>query len=95
MPEPHAWIEYDVEDVAAVTAALEARGVAMLVRAKREPWGQTVSRFLVWRALRVARSLSAAATCFSGDVAARGVGAKPSSLYSLLEAPNTLRTYPR
>ena len=46
VPVPHAWIEFDVDDVAAATAELEARGYPMLVKNKREPWGQTVSRFL-------------------------------------------------
>jgi hypothetical protein len=35
-----------VEDVDAATAALEREGYRMLVRRKREPWGQIVSRFL-------------------------------------------------
>jgi catechol 2,3-dioxygenase-like lactoylglutathione lyase family enzyme len=46
VPVPHAWLELDVEDVAAATAELEARGYPMLVANRREPWGQTVSRFL-------------------------------------------------
>jgi hypothetical protein len=32
--------------VEAATAELEARGYKMLVKNQREPWGQTVSRFL-------------------------------------------------
>jgi len=43
---PQAWIEFDVEDVATATAALESQGYRMLVRNKKEPWGQTVSRFI-------------------------------------------------
>ncbi len=46
VPVPHGWIEFDVDDIAAATAALEASGYPMLVKARREPWGQTVSRFL-------------------------------------------------
>jgi hypothetical protein len=46
MPVPHAWLEFDVEDVAAATAELEGLGHRMLVRNKTEPWGQTVSRFM-------------------------------------------------
>jgi hypothetical protein len=46
LPVPHAWIEFDVDDIAAATAELEARGYPMLVKNQREPWGQTVSRFL-------------------------------------------------
>lgn len=43
---PQAWLEFDVEDVEKTTAELESRGYQMLVRNKKEPWGQTVSRFI-------------------------------------------------
>jgi catechol 2,3-dioxygenase-like lactoylglutathione lyase family enzyme len=46
IPPPHAWCEFDVDSVEAATAELEARGYRMLVKNQREPWGQTVSRFL-------------------------------------------------
>lgn len=46
IPSPHAWCEFDVESVEATTAELESRGYPMLVKNQREPWGQTVSRFL-------------------------------------------------
>jgi catechol 2,3-dioxygenase-like lactoylglutathione lyase family enzyme len=46
IPPPQAWLEFDVEDVEQATAALEQQGYRMLVKNKREPWGQTVSRFL-------------------------------------------------
>ncbi len=45
-PIPQAWLEFDVEDVERATAKLEARGYRMLLRNKKEPWGQTVSRFI-------------------------------------------------
>jgi Glyoxalase-like domain len=45
-PPPQAWLELDVENVEEATAALEQQGYRMLVKNKREPWGQTVSRFL-------------------------------------------------
>ena len=45
-PVPQAWLEFDVEDVAEATAALESQGYRMLVKNKKESWGQTVSRFL-------------------------------------------------
>ena len=45
-PVPQAWLEFDVEDVEGATAALESRGYRMLVKNKKEPWGQTVTRFL-------------------------------------------------
>lgn len=43
---PQAWLEFDVEDVETGTAALESNGYQMLVKNKKEPWGQVVSRFL-------------------------------------------------
>lgn len=46
VPVPQAWLELDVESVESATAELEARGYRMLVRTRKEPWGQTVSRFL-------------------------------------------------
>jgi len=46
LPIPQAWIEFDVDDVEKATAELESRGYRMLLRAKKEPWGQTVTRFL-------------------------------------------------
>lgn len=46
VPVPQAWLEFDVESVQEATAALEARGYRVLLKNKKEPWGQTVSRFL-------------------------------------------------
>ncbi|WFU09229.1 hypothetical protein QA646_18485 [Rhizobium sp. CB3090] len=46
VPVPQAWIEFDVGNVEKATAELESRGYRMLVKNKREPWGQTVSRFI-------------------------------------------------
>jgi hypothetical protein len=46
IPAPQAWLEFDVESVEKATAELEARGYAMIVKNRKEPWGQTVSRFL-------------------------------------------------
>ena len=46
VPIPQAWIEFDVDNVERATAELESRGYRMLVRNKKEPWGQTVSRFI-------------------------------------------------
>jgi hypothetical protein len=43
---PQAWLEFEVDDVAAATAILERRGYRMLVDNREEPWGQIVSRFL-------------------------------------------------
>ena len=46
IPVPQAWIEFDVDDVEKATAELESRGYRMLIRNKKEPWGQTVTRFI-------------------------------------------------
>ena len=46
IPTPQAWLEFDVESVEKATAELESRGFRMLVKNKKEPWGQTVSRFI-------------------------------------------------
>ena len=46
VPVPQAWLEFDVDNVESTTAELESRGYRMLVSNKREPWGQTVSRFI-------------------------------------------------
>lgn len=43
---PQAWLEFDVDSVEHATAELEARGYRMLVKNKKEPWGQTVSRLI-------------------------------------------------
>jgi catechol 2,3-dioxygenase-like lactoylglutathione lyase family enzyme len=43
---PQAWLEFDVDNVKNATASLESRGYRMLVKNRKEPWGQTVSRFL-------------------------------------------------
>ena len=46
IPAPHAWLEFDVDSVEGATAALESAGYRMLVKNKKEPWGQVVSRFI-------------------------------------------------
>ena len=46
LPTPQAWLEFDVESVEKATAVLESGGYRMLVKNKKEPWGQIVSRFI-------------------------------------------------
>ena len=53
IPQPQAWLEFDVESVERATTELESRGCRMLVKNKKEPWGQTVSRFLAPEGLLV------------------------------------------
>jgi catechol 2,3-dioxygenase-like lactoylglutathione lyase family enzyme len=46
LPVPASWLEFDVENVEQATKELERHGLRMLVKNRKEPWGQTVSRFL-------------------------------------------------
>ena len=46
IPVPQAWLEFDVDSVENATADLESRGYRILVKNKKEPWGQTVTRLL-------------------------------------------------
>ena len=43
---PQAWIEFEVRDLTAATARLQQQGYRLLVAARDEPWGQTVTRLL-------------------------------------------------
>jgi hypothetical protein len=53
LPVPQASIEFEVEDVAAAEAELEAKGYKSLVPTKTEGWGQTVARLLTPEGLLV------------------------------------------
>lgn len=46
LPTPTSWLEFDVADVEVAAHALKAGGYRLLVENQREPWGQTVTRFL-------------------------------------------------
>jgi catechol 2,3-dioxygenase-like lactoylglutathione lyase family enzyme len=46
IPVPQAWLEFDVDDIAAATAELTAKGYKLLVAERTEPWGQQVTRLL-------------------------------------------------
>ncbi|HET9283466.1 MAG TPA: VOC family protein [Candidatus Angelobacter sp.] len=46
IPVPQAWLEFDVDNVENATAILEANGYRILVKNKKEQWGQIVSRFI-------------------------------------------------
>jgi catechol 2,3-dioxygenase-like lactoylglutathione lyase family enzyme len=46
MHAPHAWLEFDVEDVASATRVLKQKGYKLLVEARKEPWGQIVTRMI-------------------------------------------------
>ncbi len=46
IPLPQAWLEFDVDSVEKATAELESQGYRMLIKDRKEPWGQTVTRFI-------------------------------------------------
>ena len=46
IPVPQAWLEFDVDNVEEATGELESRGYQMLIKNKKEPCGQTVTRFI-------------------------------------------------
>jgi catechol 2,3-dioxygenase-like lactoylglutathione lyase family enzyme len=46
IPVPQAWLEFDVEDIDAATREMEERGYRLLLKARKEPWGQVVTRVL-------------------------------------------------
>lgn len=58
IPVPQAWLEFDVDSVERATTELEARGYRMLVKNRKEPWGQTVSRFLAPEGLLIGISFT-------------------------------------
>ncbi len=55
---PQAWLEFDVDDVAAATRELEERGYTLLVRNRTEPWGQVVTRLISPEGLLVGVTLT-------------------------------------
>jgi hypothetical protein len=50
---PQAWIEFEVDDIETATKELQDRGYDLLVRARQEPWGQLLTRFLTPSGLMV------------------------------------------
>ena len=46
IPVPQAWLEFDVDDVEKATADLQSQGYRILIKNRKEPWGQTVTRFI-------------------------------------------------
>lgn len=43
---PQAWLEFDVENIEVATKELEKQEYKLLVSARKEPWGQIVTRLL-------------------------------------------------
>jgi catechol 2,3-dioxygenase-like lactoylglutathione lyase family enzyme len=58
VPAPQSWLELDVEDIVTATAWLKAQGCKLLVEARVEPWGQTVTRMLSPEGILVAITVS-------------------------------------
>ena len=46
LPAPTSWLEFDVDDVPQASEELKAKGYTLLTAARKEPWGQTVTRLL-------------------------------------------------
>jgi catechol 2,3-dioxygenase-like lactoylglutathione lyase family enzyme len=46
LPEPQAWIEFDVASIENATSELKSQGYKLLVATRKEPWGQVVTRLL-------------------------------------------------
>ena len=46
IPVPQAWLEFDVDSVEKATVALESQGYKLLIKDRKEPWGQTVTRLI-------------------------------------------------
>ncbi|HEX3857552.1 MAG TPA: VOC family protein [Verrucomicrobiae bacterium] len=60
LPVPQAWLEFDVDDIKQATTGLEKRGYILLTKAKKEPWGQIVTRLLSPEGILVAVTVSPA-----------------------------------
>jgi hypothetical protein len=60
VPAPQAWLEFDVDNIALATAELKKKGYALLTKAKKEPWGQIVTRLLSPEGILVAVTVTPA-----------------------------------
>ena len=55
---PQAWLEFDVDDVAAASREMQDRGYKLLVENRKEPWGQVVTRLISPEGLLVGLTLT-------------------------------------
>ena len=60
LPVPQAWLEFDVDNIEQATAELKKHGYQLLTQAKKEPWGQFVTRLLSPEGLLVAVTVTPA-----------------------------------
>jgi hypothetical protein len=67
IPVPQAWLEFDVDNVEQATADLQSRGHRILVKNKKEPWGQTVTRFISPEGLLVGITFTPSMRIRTGD----------------------------
>jgi hypothetical protein len=60
LPVPQAWLEFDIDDIEQAGTELEKRGYKLLTKARKEPWGQTVTRLLSPEGILVAVTVTPA-----------------------------------
>jgi catechol 2,3-dioxygenase-like lactoylglutathione lyase family enzyme len=60
LPIPQAWLEFDVDDIEKASTELKSGGYTLLTRAKKEPWGQIVTRLLSPEGILVAVTVTPA-----------------------------------
>ena len=60
VPVPQAWLEFDVDDIEQAGKELQDRGYTLLTKARKEPWGQIVTRLLSPEGLLVAVTVTPA-----------------------------------
>lgn len=60
LPVPQAWLEFDVDDIEQASKELKRRGYTLLTRARKEPWGQIVTRLLSPEGILVAVTVTPA-----------------------------------
>jgi hypothetical protein len=60
LPVPQAWMEFDVDDIEQASAELEMSGYTLLIKARKEPWGQIVTRLLSPEGILVAVTVTPA-----------------------------------
>lgn len=60
VPVPQAWLEFDVDDIEQASTELKKKGYTLLTKARKEPWGQIVTRLLSPEGLLVAVTVTPA-----------------------------------
>lgn len=59
-PVPQGWLEFDVDNIECATEELGKEGCTLLTEARKEPWGQIVTRMLSPEGLLVAVTVTPA-----------------------------------